>query len=188
MNDYALKNKKEIRRAEFRIAKYKDIAKQLNRTTETKESDEAKHFLAKLKNMGFLPQEASALDEVLDMRVRDILERRLSNVIYKHKMAKSPQQARQFVVHGHIKVGETLVSSPSYLVPVADEVKVTFSDRSSLSDENHPERKMESEGVKKTFEELEETPWQQGEEESFDEKEAELDDEEQDEALTEDKE
>ena len=181
VKDYALKNKKEIRKVEFLISKYKNIAKELNRSEELKTSERAQSFLSKLKTIGYLPEEASTLDEVLDLKTRDVLERRLSNIVYKRKLAKSPNQARQFVVHGHIKVSGKVVTSPSHIVNVPEEVSVTFRDTSVLADEEHPERKLEVEGYQELKEEMENTPLKEEAGPDMDVKEEQFDDEEQDE-------
>ncbi len=154
VNDYALKNKTEIRRVELEISKLKKIAKSLNRTVESKSSDVAKNFINKLKGLGYLNVDASSLDEVLDIKLRNILERRLSNVLYKAKLARTPIQARQFVVHRHVTVNGKLVDSPSYIVPLALESTVTFLENSTLADENHPERKLASGGFVEEIEEM----------------------------------
>ncbi len=146
VRDYALKNKKEIKKAEFEIGKYKKIAKSLNRNATLKESEQARHFIEKLKERGFLNVDATSLDEVLDIKVREILERRLSNIVYKLKLARSPKQARQFIVHKHVMVGGQLISSPSYSVSLAEEPTVQFISNSSLADEEHPERKIQLHG------------------------------------------
>lgn len=176
VSDYALKNKKEIRKVEAQLSRYKGIAKSLNRTTETKESSEAKNFIEKLKSKGFLDLNAQTLDEVLDINIRDLLERRLSNLLYKNKFARTPSQARQFVVHGHVLVGDKCINSPSYLVSLAEEAEIGFKNGSSLASEQHPERVLASGGMIEV-EEMAKIPLQT-EEKSFDEKEAELDDEE----------
>jgi len=181
--DYALKNKKEIRRVEASLSKLKGIAKNLNRNQQTKESAAAHNFVAKLKAQGFLSTEAQSLDEVLDITVRDILDRRLSNVLYRNKLARTAKQARQFIVHGHVLVNNKCVSSPSYLVTLEEETQVSFIDNSSLSNEQHPERVIAAGGMIEV-EEMEQIPLN-SEEESFDEKEAKLDDEEQDEVVKE---
>lgn len=49
-----------------------------------------------------------------------LLERRLDNVVYRLKMAKTRTQSRQMVVHGHILVNNTKVHSPSFLVSPHD--------------------------------------------------------------------
>ncbi len=183
VTDYTLKNKREIRKVEFVISKYKKIAKELNRNVETKNSPEAKRFVDKLKALGYLNQQATSLDEILDITLRDILERRISNIIYKMKLARTPEQARQFVVHRHIKVGGKVVTSPSYSVSLGEETTVEFKGNSSLSDENHPERKIQTKGMDDMEKEMEEMPDSTPKEGDFDKKEEALDNEESDEVI-----
>ena len=45
-----------------------------------------------------------------------MLERRLDNVVYRAGLAGSRAQARQLVLHGHIRVKDRKVNIPSYLV------------------------------------------------------------------------
>jgi small subunit ribosomal protein S4 len=150
VKNYALKNKKEIRRVEFLIKKFKKRAKLLNKTLESKTSKEAKDFLNKLKHMGVIEKDVEVLDIVLDLQTKDILERRLSNIVYKKKLSRTSRQARQFITHCHVKVNDRVITSPSYLVSVDEEEQIKFYERSALKDENHPERSMTSE--KKTVE------------------------------------
>ena len=156
VNDYALKNKTEIRKVEMEISKIKKIAKSLNRTIESKEGDVAKNFVEKLKVNGYLNVDATSLDEVLEIKLRNILERRLSNIVYKNKLARTPIQARQFVVHRHVTVNGKLVDSPSFMVPLNLEATVSFIGNSTLADENHPERKLASGGFVEEMVEMEE--------------------------------
>jgi small subunit ribosomal protein S4 len=51
-----------------------------------------------------------------------LLERRLDNVVFRLKMAKTRNQARQMVVHGHIQVNGKKVFAPSYLVVINDAI------------------------------------------------------------------
>ena len=51
-----------------------------------------------------------------------MLERRLDNVVYRMGLASSRAQARQLVLHGHVRVGPRKVNVPSFLVAVGDEV------------------------------------------------------------------
>lgn len=48
------------------------------------------------------------------------LERRIDNVIFRLKMAKTRKQAKQMVVHGHVLLNNRIVTSPSLLVSVGD--------------------------------------------------------------------
>ena len=50
-----------------------------------------------------------------------MLERRLDNVVYRMGLGGSRSQARQLVLHGHIRVKGQKVNIPSYLVNVGDE-------------------------------------------------------------------
>ncbi len=54
-----------------------------------------------------------------------LLERRLDNAIYRLKLSKTRRQARQIIVHGHVLVNGTKVSSPSFLVSPEDVITLT---------------------------------------------------------------
>jgi small subunit ribosomal protein S4 len=51
-----------------------------------------------------------------------MLERRLDNVVWRAGLASSRAQARQIVLHGHVRVSGKKVNIPSYLVSVGEEV------------------------------------------------------------------
>ncbi len=51
-----------------------------------------------------------------------MLERRLDNVVWRIGLASSRAQARQLVLHGHIRVAGRKVNIPSYLVSVGEEI------------------------------------------------------------------
>ena len=53
-----------------------------------------------------------------------MLERRLDNVLYRMGVASSRAQARQFVLHGHVRVKGRKVNIPNYLVQIGDEITV----------------------------------------------------------------
>lgn len=69
---------------------------------------------------------AATVDDVLQLTTRDILSRRLQTVVLKKHLAKTPHQARQYIVHGHISINGRKVSSPSYLVRFEDEDKISW--------------------------------------------------------------
>lgn len=54
-----------------------------------------------------------------------LLERRLDNVVYRLKFASSREQARQIIVHGHIRVNGVKVTSPSYVVSLNEEIALS---------------------------------------------------------------
>ena len=61
-----------------------------------------------------------------------LLERRLDNVVYRLRFAVSRSQARQLVLHGHIKVNGQRVNVPSYLVRPSDVIEAVESARGLL--------------------------------------------------------
>ncbi len=52
------------------------------------------------------------------------LETRLDNLVYRLGFARSIRQARQMVVHGHIRVNNQKVDIPSYAVSVGDVISL----------------------------------------------------------------
>ena len=59
-----------------------------------------------------------------------ILERRLDNVVYRLRMGSSRPQARQMILHGHIRVNGKKVSIPSYQVDAGDVIEPVKKDKS----------------------------------------------------------
>ena len=53
-----------------------------------------------------------------------MLERRLDNALNRAGFASSHAQARQFILHGHVRVNGKKVNIPSYLVRVGDEISI----------------------------------------------------------------
>lgn len=53
-----------------------------------------------------------------------ILEKRLDNVIYRLGFATSRNEARQIILHGHVRVNGIKVNIPSYLVSVGDTIEI----------------------------------------------------------------
>ncbi len=134
---YGLKNKEELWRAQSELRSIRREARDL--LAEFGETDETEQFLGRLKRYGIL-DEADSLGDVLALDVSDILERRLQTVAYRHGLANTPRQARQFVSHGHVRVDGRRVRSPSYTVEVDEEDAIEFDQHSPLADELHPER------------------------------------------------
>jgi len=114
------------------------------------------HLISRLHRLGILPETAK-LDDVLDLKVEDLLERRLQTVVFRMGLAKSPYQARQLIVHGHVAVGERRVSSPSYLVLKDEEKKIAYAATSPMSTPDHPLRKIAGVTAEKTVDTLKET-------------------------------
>lgn len=117
---FGLVRAREIWNAETLLRKYRRLARRLAATKDKKmESD----LTGKLSKLGILGKGAG-LDDVLSMSVENILERRLQTVVFKQGHAHTPKEARQMIVHGHVKIGNRRASYPSYLVPKIEEDKI----------------------------------------------------------------
>ncbi len=148
LREYGLKNKKELWKFESLLRKFKAQAKSLIAATTQQAKKEEKELLDKLKKLN-LGKEGMNIDDVLGLSINDILDRRLQTLVYKFGLARSIKQARQFVVHGHVAIGDRVVNVPSYLVSIGEEVKIKFNDKSSLASEEHPERLKEKKKIEK---------------------------------------
>ena len=139
---YGLSNKEELWRAQSELRDYRREARRLigDAQGDLDAANEAGgDFVARLRKNGILGDN-DTLSEVLSLDVTDVLERRLQTVAYRKGVGNTPKQARQFIVHGHVVVGDARVTRPSYTVEQNEEGLVDFDERSPLADELHPER------------------------------------------------
>jgi small subunit ribosomal protein S4 len=141
LDRYGLQNKEELWRAQSELRGYRREARNVlaQRAQGETEAAEGGEFVSHLQRIGVL-DEGDELDDVLLLDVTDVLERRLQTVAYRKGLGNTPDQARQFVTHGHVKVDGRRVQAPSYTVEVAEEGTVQFDEDSPLADELHPER------------------------------------------------
>ncbi|MBU5575303.1 MAG: 30S ribosomal protein S4 [Candidatus Aenigmatarchaeota archaeon] len=124
MKEYGLKRKREIWRAEAILRNFRRQAREL--AGMPGESTRKEILIGKLNRLGILPTNAT-LDDILALEINNILDRRLQTLVFKKGLAKTPKQARQFIVHGHISVNGRIVKWPSFLVPTELENKISFS-------------------------------------------------------------
>jgi len=122
MEKYGLRRKREIWRAKEILRKFRRRARRL---AAERDKEKEKILLDKLYRMGLLEKDAT-LDDVLSLTVEDILDRRLQTLVYKLGLARTPKQARQFIVHGHIAFEGRRTVYPSLLVPRGKEKEISF--------------------------------------------------------------
>ncbi|MEK6922573.1 MAG: 30S ribosomal protein S4 [Nanoarchaeota archaeon] len=148
VNDYGLKNKQEVWRAESFLKKLKKQAKLLIASRTEQGEIEAKQLIERLVKLNLIGKDAK-IEDVLDISLESVLDRRLQTQVYKLGLSKTINQARQFIVHRHIAVDGKIVTVPSYRVCHDEEGKIGFWSASNLNDEDHPERIIKKE-VKQT--------------------------------------
>lgn len=140
---FGLKSKKEIWKAASEVRRFTSQAKKLIAKRNEKQSKiEEKQLLDKLTKLGLLAQQ-SALEDVLALKASDLLERRLQTLIFKKGFALSVNQARQFIIHGHVQIAGKKVTIPAYIVPTDEEFMMGFNQLSALASPDHPERTKE---------------------------------------------
>jgi len=122
---YGLRNKRELWRAEAELSRIRRQARLLLAAPPEYRAKMESVLLNKLTRMGLLKENAT-LDDILSLKVEDLLERRLQTIVWRKGLAKTPYQARQMIVHRHITVKGAVVTKPGYIVLKDEEDTVAF--------------------------------------------------------------
>lgn len=120
VKDFGVRRKKEIWRMESLLRKYRRMARNL---AAKKDKETEKMLIKKLVKAGLL-EETASLDDVLGLTLENVLERRLQTILFRKGLANTPNQARQFIVHGHVSIDDKKISYPSYLVAREEEGRI----------------------------------------------------------------
>ncbi len=139
LGQYGLRNKRELWRHETMLSRFRGTARSIVAMPSEEGEKLKKQLLNRLNRLGILPENA-VLDDVLDMAIGDILERRLQSLVFRKGLAKSVYQARQLISHGHITIDGRKVTSPSYLVLRSEEANVSYASTSAMANQDHPLR------------------------------------------------
>jgi small subunit ribosomal protein S4 len=123
VGSYGLRNKKELWKAQTKVANFRNQARTLLALTTEDRHGKESNLLSFLNRLA-LVKDSATLDDVLNLKIEDILERRLQTIIMKKMAIKSPLQARQVVVHGFVSVGNRKVNLPGYLVKREEEPQI----------------------------------------------------------------
>ena len=102
---YGLRNKREVWRVKYTLAKIRKAARELLTLEEksTKRLFEGNALLRRLVRIGVLDESKMKLDYVLGLKVDDFLERRLQTQVFKLGLAKSIHHARVLIRQRHIR-------------------------------------------------------------------------------------
>lgn len=137
--EYGTKNRVEIWKHKTQLKDFRTQIKKLVAVNTPQSKKEIQLLIQKLVRLGIL-KEGAQTDDVLDLNLRNIMDRRLQTLVFKKGLARSMKQARQFIVHEHIMVNGKKVKSPSHLIRVEEESAIAFANDSKIKDEAHPER------------------------------------------------
>ncbi len=143
VRDYGLRSKKELWKTETILRGFRREARKLMAAAGEQADKESQQLLGKLKDLGLVDEDSTIVD-ILRLDIEDVLSRRLQSVVYEKGLARSADEARQMIVHGHIVLGDKRVSEPGYLVSVEEEKDADHYPSSSYKDTINPEEVKES--------------------------------------------
>jgi len=126
--DYGLRNKREIWRIGYFVAKCRAIARALLTlpSKDPKRVFEGEALLRRLTRMGILSEAEQKLDYVLGLTVEKFMDRRLQSRFFSAGLAKSIHHARVLIRQRHIRVGKRLVNVPSFMVRLESDKHIEF--------------------------------------------------------------
>eukprot|EP00794_Sanderia_malayensis_P009166 gene9166-10139_t len=129
IGEYGLRNKREVWRVKYALAKIRKRARTLLTLPEkdSRRLFEGNALLRRLVRIGVLDETRMKLDYVLGLRVEDFLERRLQTQVFKLGLAKSIHHARVIIRQRHIRVRKQLVNIPSFVVRLDSQKHIDFS-------------------------------------------------------------
>merc|ERR1711950_87351 len=128
IGEYGLRNKREVWRVKYTLAKIRSAARELL-TLDEKDNRrlfEGNALLRRLVRIGVLDESKMKLDYVLGLKFEDFLERRLQTQVFKLGLAKSIHHARVLIRQRHIRVGKQIVNIPSFMVRIDSQKHIDF--------------------------------------------------------------
>jgi len=123
--EYGLKSKKEIWKADTAVRNLRKRARQLLAGGNVDNYDKRKdELLGKLIKLGIFTKDHK-IEDVLKLTAKDLLERRLQTLVFRKGLAITPKQARQLITHGHILVDGKKRFSPGSLIGPESSISYT---------------------------------------------------------------
>ncbi len=128
---FGLKTKRELWKAHTELSRVRNQARSLLALGQEIRQEREPILIKSLSRIG-LVEDSSTLDDVLNLQVTDLLSRRLQTIVMRNLGFKTPYQARQAIVHGHVMIGDGVVTIPSYMVDAGEEKNVSLTPGSTL--------------------------------------------------------
>ena len=131
LGTFGLRTKRELWKAHTKLSSVRHQARSLLALQQEVRERKEPILMKSLARVGLVSSDAT-LDDVLNLQVTDLLTRRLQTLVFKKFGFKTPYQARQAVVHGHIMIGDRIVDIPSYTVTTDEEDSIKFTPESKF--------------------------------------------------------
>ena len=132
LGTFGLKTKRELWKARTNLSKLRHQARSLLALRQEIRKEKEPVLINSLSKIGLVDKN-STLDAVLNLQVTDLLSRRLQTIVQRKLYFKTPYHARQAIVHGHIMIGDRIVTIPSYIVKIDEESKICLIPESSFN-------------------------------------------------------
>ena len=129
---FGLKTKRELWKARTELSRVRHQARSLLALGQDMREKKEPILMNSLSKIGLVDKN-STLDDVLNLQVPDLLSRRLQTFVHQKLYFKTPYQARQAVVHGHVMIGDRVVTIPSYKVKVEEESNIHLTPESNFN-------------------------------------------------------
>lgn len=121
IEEFGLKNKKEIYKAESML---RGLRRQARKLVSTQDEEQNQDLIEKARSLGLVKSDAQ-LEDILTLNTTDILERRLQTAVNRKGYSDTVREARQLVTHGHVYIDGERVNIPGYLVTQDEEKEIT---------------------------------------------------------------
>ena len=132
LGTFGLKTKRELWKANTELSRVRVQARSLLALRQEDREQKEPTLINSLSKVGLVDKNSS-LDDVLNLEVTDLLSRRLQTIVQKKLYFKTPYQARQAIVHGHIMIGDRVITIPSYTVKIDEESKIQLTAESQFN-------------------------------------------------------
>jgi small subunit ribosomal protein S4 len=120
VEEYGLKNKKEVYKAESML---RDLRREARKLVAQDDEEQNQNLINKAQSLGLVKKDAQ-LEDILTLNTTDILDRRLQTAVNRRGYSDTVNEARQLVTHGHTEIDGKRVNIPGYLLTQEEEKKL----------------------------------------------------------------
>ena len=133
LGTFGLKTKRELWKTQTELSRVRLQARSLLALRQEERKRKEPILIQSLTKIGLVDQ-SSTLDDVLNLQVNDLLSRRFQTMVQRKLFFKTPYQARQAIVHGHVMIGDSVITIPSYTVKTEEETKIHLTSESRFNE------------------------------------------------------
>jgi small subunit ribosomal protein S9e len=130
VGQYGLKNKREVWRVQYILARIRKAARDLLTLDETdpKRLFEGEALINRMLRIGVLNKDQQKLDYVLGLTTKQFLDRRLQTIVFHSNNAKSIHQSRSLIFQKKIAIHKgnrrQIIDIPSFIVRKENESNI----------------------------------------------------------------